>query len=80
MPTVANTTTSDKAVVRVNVLSVNLQGMKGKHAYVEQQLEWKGIQIAFFSGDEGCRGHCLIKTIPEAGFAFPGPLGNCDLV
>ena len=47
VPTVATVSTSESAVLETTALTVNLQGLRGKHAYVEQQMVWKQINIAF---------------------------------
>ncbi|CAE7677247.1 unnamed protein product [Symbiodinium sp. CCMP2456] len=46
VPTVATVSSKTSASLTFRALSVNLQGLKGKHAYIEEQLSWRGVQIA----------------------------------
>ena len=47
VPTAATLRSKDHAVFHSSAVSVNIQGLKGKHAYLESQLAWKRIQLVF---------------------------------
>ena len=80
VPTVATVSTKARAMINVRLLSVNLQGLRGKHAYVEEQLVWKGIQIAFLQETKDADGQTASRRFLRFCLTCRETLGNCSLV
>ncbi|CAE7193341.1 unnamed protein product [Symbiodinium sp. CCMP2592] len=69
VPTVSGTSLAKTAKLRTELLTINIQGLKGKHAYVEDQLAWRKTRIAFFQETKDAAG--MIRTTRYVRFASP---------
>ena len=61
VPTVATLSSKAHGTLHAAAVSLNIQGLKGKHAYLEAQLAWKETQIAFLQETKDADGTVRTK-------------------